>query len=135
MPEKESFVPSALPDKKYFKIREVARLAKLPEYTLRYWETEFKQLCPKKSPKGHRLYQRSDLELIFKIKHLLYEKKYTIDGAREELSKPSASSQNPELKKEQQLGFGFEQNLLKDKLKKALKELREIEQQLRSSLD
>jgi len=123
-----SYLPK-IPDKKYFKIGEAAKLAKLPEYTLRYWETEFEMLSPQKSKKGQRLYQKKDLELIFQIKLLLYDRKYTIAGARKELA---AKPQKPEPKKEQQLNLGFEQNFLKEQIKKALKELKEIEKQLRS---
>jgi DNA-binding transcriptional MerR regulator len=49
---------------------------------LRYWETEFPSVGPKKSGTGHRMYRRKEVELLLKIKHLLYEKKYTIEGAR-----------------------------------------------------
>jgi DNA-binding transcriptional MerR regulator len=51
-------------------------------YVLRYWETEFPAIAPKKSGTGHRLYRRKDVELILEIKHLLYEKRFTIEGAR-----------------------------------------------------
>lgn len=49
---------------------------------LRYWETEFSAIAPKKSGTGQRLYRRKDVELILEIKHLLYEKRFTIEGAR-----------------------------------------------------
>jgi DNA-binding transcriptional MerR regulator len=52
---------------------------------LRYWETEFRTLSPKKSGTGHRLYRRKDVELLLRIKHLLYEKRFTIEGARQSL--------------------------------------------------
>jgi DNA-binding transcriptional MerR regulator len=52
---------------------------------LRYWETEFPALSPKKSGTGHRLYRRKDVELLLRIKHLLYEKRFTIEGARQSL--------------------------------------------------
>jgi DNA-binding transcriptional MerR regulator len=52
---------------------------------LRYWETEFSILSPKKSGTGHRLYRRKDVELLLRIKHLLKEKRYTIEGARQSL--------------------------------------------------
>ena len=72
-----------IPDKLYFRIGEVGSLLSLEPYVLRYWETEFPSLAPKKSSSGHRLYRRKDVELLLKIKHLLYEKRYTIDGARQ----------------------------------------------------
>ncbi len=72
-----------IPDKLYFRIGEVGSLLNLEPYVLRYWETEFPSLAPKKSASGHRLYRRKDVELLLKIKHLLYEKRYTIDGAKQ----------------------------------------------------
>lgn len=78
-----------IPDKLYFRIGEVASLLAVEPYVLRYWETEFRGLTPKKSGTGHRLYRRKDVELLLKIKHLLYEKRYTIEGARQSLSNES----------------------------------------------
>jgi DNA-binding transcriptional MerR regulator len=71
-----------IPDKLYFRIGEVAQLAGVEPYVLRYWETEFSKLMPKKSGTGHRLYRRKDVELVLELKHLLYEKRFTIEGAR-----------------------------------------------------
>src|SRR5579863_2688236 len=71
-----------IPDKLYFRIGEVSRLAGIKPYVLRFWETEFSTLGPKKSGKGHRLYRRKDVELVLEIKRLLYDKRYTIEGAR-----------------------------------------------------
>jgi DNA-binding transcriptional MerR regulator len=71
-----------IPDKLYFRIGEVSRLAGVKAYVLRYWETEFSALSPKKSGTNHRLYRRKDVELILEIKRLLYDKRYTIEGAR-----------------------------------------------------
>ena len=72
-----------IPDKLYFKIGEVSELLGVEPYVLRYWETEFPVLSPKKSGTGHRLYRRKDVELLLRIKHLLYEKRFTIEGARQ----------------------------------------------------
>jgi DNA-binding transcriptional MerR regulator len=74
-----------IPDKLYFKIGEVSDLLGVEPYVLRYWETEFAVLSPKKSGTGHRLYRRKDVELLLRIKHLLYEKRFTIEGARQSL--------------------------------------------------
>ena len=74
-----------IPDKLYFKIGEVSELLGVETYVLRYWETEFPALSPKKSGTGHRLYRRKDVELLLRIKHLLYEKRFTIEGARQSL--------------------------------------------------
>src|SRR5438067_3569441 len=74
-----------IPDKLYFKIGEVSELLGVEPYVLRYWETEFSVLSPKKSGTGHRLYRRKDVELLLRIKHLLKEKRFTIEGARQTL--------------------------------------------------
>jgi len=87
-PEATSETPE-IPDKLYFRIGEVADLLAVEPYVLRYWETEFPSLAPKKSGTGHRLYRRKDVELLLKIKHLLYEKRYTIEGARQSLHNDS----------------------------------------------
>jgi DNA-binding transcriptional MerR regulator len=81
-----------IPDKLYFRIGEVADLLAVEPYVLRYWETEFPSLVPKKSGTGHRLYRRKDVELLLKIKHLLYEKRFTIEGARQSLLHESKSA-------------------------------------------
>lgn len=75
-----------IPDKLYFKIGEVSKLVGLPAYVLRFWETEFSKINPKRTSSGRRLYTKKDIELILKIKDLLYEKKYTIQGARQHLA-------------------------------------------------
>src|SRR5215472_16553843 len=74
-----------IPDKLYFKIGEVSELLGVETYVLRYWESEFPVLSPQKSGTGHRLYRRKDVELLLRIKHLLYEKRFTIEGARQSL--------------------------------------------------
>jgi DNA-binding transcriptional MerR regulator len=74
-----------IPDKLYFKIGEVSELLGVEPYVLRYWETEFPVLSPKKSGTGHRLYRRKDVELLLRIKHLLRDKRFTIEGARQAL--------------------------------------------------
>jgi len=74
-----------IPEKQYFKIGEVSALTDLPAHVLRFWEGEFKVIQPRRTPSGQRLYRRADVEVIFKIKHLLHEKKFTIQGARQHL--------------------------------------------------
>src|SRR6204780_6194 len=71
-----------IPDKLYFRIGDVARLANIKPYVLRFWETEFPGLGPRKSGTGHRLYRRKDVEMVLEIKRLLYEQRFTIEGAR-----------------------------------------------------
>ena len=78
--------------KLYYSIGEVSKIADIKSYVLRYWETEFKQLSPPKNRAGNRTYRQKDIDLIFRIKELLYNKKYTIEGARSLLS--SKSDQN-----------------------------------------
>ncbi|MBU0508455.1 MerR family transcriptional regulator [bacterium] len=73
--------------KLYYSIGEVSQITELPAHVLRYWETEFPQLSPKKGRSGNRMYQPRDLELVEQIKSLLYERKFTIAGARAELRK------------------------------------------------
>src|ERR1700722_4047194 len=85
--------PQEIPDKLYFRIGEVARLAGIKPYVLRFWETEFPSLGPKKSGTGHRLYRRKEVEMVLEIKRLLYEKRFTIEGARKFLE---ARSKNGE---------------------------------------
>jgi DNA-binding transcriptional MerR regulator len=100
----ESAVPKEspeIPDKLYFRIGEVAGLLGVEPYVLRYWETEFPTLAPKKSGTGHRLYRRKDVELLLKIKHLLYEKRYTIEGARQSLHNDSKNSKSKLLEHQQ----------------------------------
>lgn len=71
-----------IPDKLYFKIGEVAKLAEVPTHVLRYWETEFRNIKPKRANSKQRLYRREDVELILKIKVMLHNQGYTIAGAR-----------------------------------------------------
>ncbi|HEY5056660.1 MAG TPA: MerR family transcriptional regulator [Acidobacteriaceae bacterium] len=73
---------SAIPDKLYFRIGEVARLCEVPAYVLRFWESEFPQLRPNKGGTGQRLYRRRDVEMALRVKSLLKEEGYTIPGAR-----------------------------------------------------
>jgi DNA-binding transcriptional MerR regulator len=74
-----------IPDKLYFKIGEVADLVGVEAYVLRFWESEFPTFSPKKTSSGHRVYRRKDVETVLQIKKLLYEKGYTIAGARKRL--------------------------------------------------
>ena len=74
-----------IPDKLYFRIGEVSKLVGVKPYVLRYWESEFSGLTPKKSGTGHRLYRRKEVELLLEIKRLLYDKRFTIEGARKTL--------------------------------------------------
>jgi len=74
-----------IPSKTYFRIGEVSRITATKAFVLRYWETEFPMLQPVKTPKGHRLYRRQDIETVLEIKRLLYDEGFTIAGARRHL--------------------------------------------------
>lgn len=88
-----------IPDKHYLKIGEVSAITGLAASVLRFWETEFASLAPKKSSTGQRLYTGKDIEQITEIKKLLYVEKLTIEGARKRLEvkkryrKPEQSSE------------------------------------------
>ncbi len=86
---------SAIPEKSFFRIGEVSRLTATKPFVLRYWETEFPMLQPVKSPKGHRLYRRQDIETVFRIKRLLYDEGFTIAGARRHLREGNGSTDSP----------------------------------------
>ncbi len=109
-----------IPDKLYFKIGEVSELLGVEPYVLRYWESEFPVLSPKKSGTGHRLYRRKDVELLLRIKHLLYEKRFTIEGARQTLHSEAKAPKAKPVKQAQQELFGS------DPLPEIRRELAEI---------
>ena len=94
--EDQTSYQKELPDKLYFKVGEVSAIVGVPAYVLRFWESEFKKINPKRSASGQRLYRKSDIELILKIKHLLYDKKFTIQGAKQHLKiKPDEKKAKP----------------------------------------
>jgi len=68
--------------KLYYSISEVSKITEVEQYVLRYWETEFEELKPQKNRAGNRIYTNKDIQLILKIKSLLRDKKYTIEGAK-----------------------------------------------------
>src|ERR1700690_2126310 len=76
---------SPIPDKLFFRIGEVSQLLGVEPYVLRYWESEFPGLSPKKSNTGQRMFRRKDVEMLLNIKQLLYDRKFTIEGARKAL--------------------------------------------------
>ena len=92
-----------IPDKLFFRIGEVSTMLGVEPYVLRFWEGEFPSLAPKKSGTGHRLYRRKDVELLLRIKHLLYEKRYTIEGARQTLLAESKKTQATPVQAQQDL--------------------------------
>ncbi|MEO5361421.1 MAG: MerR family transcriptional regulator [Nitrospirota bacterium] len=74
------------PHKLFYKIGEVSRLTSLEPYVLRYWETEFGFLKPRKGKSKQRMYQKKDIEMLLEIKRLLYDERFTIEGVRKKLS-------------------------------------------------
>jgi len=109
-----------IPDKLYFKIGEVSELLGVEPYVFRYWETEFPVLSPKKSGTGHRLYRRKDVELLLRIKHLLRDKRFTIEGARQSLQAEARAPKPVKSKQAQQELFS------EDPLPEIRRELAEI---------
>ncbi len=83
-----------IPDKLYFRIGEVCGLTGVAAHVLRFWESEFPQLSPGRTEAGQRLYSRSDIEQILKIKYLLYHKKFTLKGARKYLKSRRKPKEN-----------------------------------------
>jgi DNA-binding transcriptional MerR regulator len=81
---------------KYYRIGEVSRLTALKPFVLRYWETEFPMLEPVKGPNGHRLYRQEDVDLVLKIKRLLYDEGFTIAGARRHLKEAGSGGEGVE---------------------------------------
>jgi DNA-binding transcriptional MerR regulator len=74
-----------IPEKLFFRIGEVCDLIKVQPHVLRYWETEFPMLAPQKNRAGQRVYRRKDVEMVMRIRNLLYEEKFTIAGAKRKL--------------------------------------------------
>jgi DNA-binding transcriptional MerR regulator len=72
-------------DKRYFRIGEASRIIEVEPYVLRYWESEFPQIRPRRADSNQRTYQKKDLEALLEIKRLLYDEKMTIEGARKRL--------------------------------------------------
>ncbi len=115
-----------IPDKLYFRIGEVSRIVGVPASVLRYWETEFPSLAPKKSGKGHRLYRRKDIELLLEVKRLLYQERYTIEGARRRLeSRTKSRVRKHALPQAQSALFGASPALL-DELRRELQAILEL---------
>jgi len=120
-----------LPDKRYFKIGEVCELAGLKAHVLRYWETEFKELKPPKGRSQQRLYRRQDIETVLRIKELLYEKRFTIAGAKQALKESAPAKKGKPKSDFEQLRLDFDPNDYKGILRSVFQEL----QALRSEID
>jgi DNA-binding transcriptional MerR regulator len=106
-----SIVATEVAEKLYYRIGEVEQITGVPAYVLRYWESEFKLLRPKKNPAGQRLYRPRDVELVQRIKTLLYDERLTLEGAKKRLLAESR-------KANQQLDLGLRENAYADALKR-----------------
>jgi DNA-binding transcriptional MerR regulator len=80
---------SRIPDKLFYRIGDVSEITGIKPHVLRYWESEFSGLHPRKNRSGQRVYERRDVELVLEIKKLLYEQRYTISGAKKLLARQS----------------------------------------------
>ena len=114
-----------LAEKLYYRIGEVEEIAGVPAYVLRYWESEFKLLRPKKNPAGQRLYRRRDLELVQRIKALLYDERLTLEGAKKRLLAESRKSS-------QQLDLGMREATYAQALKRVRERLLALRARLSS---
>ena len=76
----------SIPEKLFFKIGEVCDITGIQAHVLRYWESEFPMLAPQKNRAGQRTYRKRDVEMVLRIKELLYEDQYTIAGAKKRLT-------------------------------------------------
>ena len=117
--------------KLYYSISEVSEITELKQYVLRYWETEFSQLKPSKNLAGNRTYRSHDIEVILDIKSLLYDRKFTIKGAKQHLKEPldKAKKAMP-TQKIIKLSNSLDINTLKD-LKQGLDDLIKLIEQFR----
>ena len=115
---------TVIPDKLYFRIGEVEAITEVPAYVLRYWESEFKLLRPKKNPAGQRLYRKKDVELVLRIKTLLYEERLTLEGAKKRLRSESRIDQ---------MDLELRGAALEDTLRRMRDRLRTLRERLASS--
>ena len=117
--------------KLYYSISEVSDITELKQYVLRYWETEFSQLKPNKNQAGNRIYRSHDIDVILDIKSLLYDRKFTIKGAKQHLKEPpDEAKQVIPTKKIIKLSNSLDIKTLKD-LKQGLDDLIKLIEQFR----
>jgi len=88
-----------IPEKLFYKAAEVCQITDTQPYVLRFWESEFPQLASEKNRSGQRVYRREDIDLVFRIKKLLYQEEYTIAGARKAIDDDRATIVDPALPK------------------------------------
>ncbi len=124
----DSKVSLPLPDKLFYKIGEVSRLTEVESYVLRYWETEFHFLRPRKNKSGQRVYVKKDLELVLQVKRMLYQERYTIEGVRKRFGEGTLREAEPKAVPEK--GTASPRNPA-EVIGSVKKRLREILEQLR----
>ena len=112
-------------EKLYYRIGEVESISGVPAYVLRYWESEFKLLRPKKNAAGQRLYRQRDLELVQRIKTLLYEERLTLEGAKKRLLAESRRGS-------EQLDLGMREAAYADTLRRIRERLTALRTRLKS---
>ncbi len=110
-------------EKLYYRIGEVEEATGVPAYVLRYWESEFKLLRPKKNPAGQRVYRQRDVDLVRRIKTLLYEERLTLEGAKKRLA--TESRKHPE-----QLELGIREAAYADTLRRIRDRLETLRKRL-----
>ena len=111
------------PDKLFYKIGDVSRIVGVEPYVLRYWETEFSFLKPRKNKSGQRVYVKKDVELLLSIKKLLYQERYTIEGVRKRLGLPPMYAEP-----------GTEQEVPKKEARQSARGIEHIKKRLREIL-
>ena len=114
---------AATAEKLYYRIGEVEQITAVPAYVLRYWESEFKLLRPKKNPAGQRLYRPRDLELVQRIKTLLYDERLTLEGAKKRLL-------NESRRNGQQMELGLRETAYAEALRRVRERLTALRQRL-----
>ncbi len=107
-----------IPDKLYFKIGEVAKLAEVEPHVLRYWESEFPDIQPKRARSKQRLYRKQDVEFILKVKSLLHGQGYTIAGARKFMESGQKTPEASAIKVDPNIQLSKKLATIKDELKK-----------------
>jgi DNA-binding transcriptional MerR regulator len=120
--------PLPVPDKLFYKIGEVSKITGVEPYVLRYWETEFHFLRPRKNKSGQRVYVKKDLELVLQVKRMLYQERYTIEGVRKRFGEGTLREAEPKAVPEK--GAASPRNPA-EVIGSVKKRLREILEQLR----
>ena len=121
--EEQEGLRQPIPDKLYYKIGEVSKITGVKPHVLRYWESEFRAIRPYKTRSLQRLYRKRDIELVLKIKKLLYEDLFTIPGAKRKIK---GSPDKPK-----QMELQFDKKAYKRIFTEIKRELKEITQSLK----